>query len=1170
MKYIADLHIHSRFSRATAKTLDFPRLYMAARQKGITVVATGDFTHPAWLAEIGRYLEPAEPGLFRLKPELEKECEKQISVTGCDPVRFILSTEISNIYKKGGITRKLHHVVFFPELSHVEAFNARLSRIGNLKADGRPILGLDSKNLLEIVLETHEAGFLVPAHIWTPWFSLFGSRSGFDSVAECFEELAGHIFAVETGLSSDPPMNWRVTDLDNRTLVSNSDAHSPANLGREANIFNTDLSYFSMREAMETGDPEKFLGTLEFFPEEGKYHQDGHRKCGVNLHPRQTMENNGICPVCGAPVTVGVLYRVEQLAGRKEGEKPEKTHPFHSLIPLAEILSELLGVGAKSKKVAHAWQAVIGRLGPELRVLYEIPVEKIRASGNPLLAEAIGRMRAGRVYRRPGYDGAYGRVTLFTDQERDRLAGQKALFDTPRPGSGKQPAKAGAGRMDHDAETAPGGQGDCTGKTPAPGGSGTDCPTGLPDPGDPARKSLPESQNPVLAGLNEAQRRAVTHPAGPLLISAGPGTGKTRTLTCRIAYLILQGIAAPEQVLAVTFTNKAAGQMRDRLGVLLGSGTRLPAVQTFHAFCFFLLRELESAADHAIADEEDRRVLLAEALDRVKARGEKISLRADFLENRIAAAKQRLLSPEDDLAEVAGEHAPVLAPVYGEYQHLLETEGLYDYEDLVCRTVMHLEADPAICEKVRRRFAFVFIDEYQDINYAQYRLIRQLCPEDGHICAIGDPEQSIYGFRGSDPAYFQKFMQDYPGAEAVRLSRSYRSTETILAAAARVIGGRPSNGGRPGPIRSGISGTPHVHLISAESEQAEAVAVGKRIEQMVGGMGFDFYDFDKGGQGGVVGQPSPEPGAERSFADFAVLFRTRAQGEVFAEVFARAGIPFQRAAKAEAWEMPGVAEIISALKIIEGRAAYRDLQRLIRVIVPAFSAPDMAALKSWGRGRGLPANGLLAETRRLGANGLSSAGHGCLEDFLGRIEALGKKLTAADGVREKLEIVNQALLPLLPDPGPARQEAFEELKNLAASFGPDTFGFLETLALHSDADFVRPEAEKVALLTMHAAKGLEFPVVFVAGCEQDLIPYAGSALQEADPEEERRLFYVAVTRAMEELFLSFAKTRRIHGITRRQKPSAFLSDIPENLKRTDNGAPWRKKAKPVQRTLFPE
>ena len=1145
MKYIADLHIHSRFSRATAKTLDFPHLYMAARQKGISVVATGDFTHPGWLAEIRENLEPAEPGLFRLKPELEKQCEDQISVAGSTPVRFMLCTEISNIYKKGGVTRKLHHLVFFRELAHVEKFNARLSNIGNLKSDGRPILGLDSKNLLEIILETHESGFLIPAHIWTPWFSLFGSKSGFDSVAECFEDLADHIFAVETGLSSDPPMNWRIRDLDNRTLVSNSDAHSPANLGREANLFDTELSYDAMRHAMASGDPEKFLGTIEFFPEEGKYHQDGHRKCNVNLHPKQTIANNGICPVCGAPVTVGVLYRVEKLAGREEGEKPEKTHPYYSLIPLAEILSELLGVGPKSKKVANAWQAVISRVGPELPVLQDMPIEQIRDSGNALLAEAISRMRKKAVYRQPGYDGAYGRVTIFTKEERDRLTGQQALFDLPGASQKKSAPKTGKGKQKTDPpEPGP--------KAAAPDKSAK------PDETDPHQKS---NEDPVLAGLNEAQHHAVTHAGGPLLISAGPGTGKTRTLTCRIAHLIHTGTAAAEQILAVTFTNKAARQMHERLAAMLGSNTTLPRAQTFHAFCFFVLKQIENTPDHGIVDEEDRRALLLEAVARAKDQATEIRLRADALLDMLIDTKQQILSPEDDLFAIAGDDAPALAAVYGAYQDLLEIEHLYDYEDLLCRTVMHLEADPVRYESLRKQFRFIFIDEYQDLNHAQYRLVRQLCPEDGQICVIGDPDQSIYGFRGSDPAYFQRFLDDYPAAEVVRLARSYRSTQTILTAAAQVIGSREENNNRQ-QVYSDISGTPHIHVMKAESERAEAVAVGKMIEQMVGGMGFEFDNFNKA-------NPASELKTGRSFADFAVLYRTRAQGDIFSEVFAAAGIPHQRANKTDAWGRPGIAEPVSALKITEGLGTYQDIERLAAAMAPQISDRDMAALKSWGRRHRLAADGLMAEALRLEAAGISADGRKHLNDLLEQIFALGKKTAGAD-VCKKLEAMLAALGPELPPIGAAQTEALEDLKNTAASFGKDTAGFIETLALYADPDFFLPESEAVSLLTMHAAKGLEFPVVFVTGCEDGMIPYTGTARQYTDPAEERRLFYVAVTRAMEELFLCSAKKRRIFGKNRDQAPSPFLADISEELKKETTAGMIPKKPRQVQLNLFDE
>ncbi len=1135
MKYIADLHIHSRFSRATARNLDFPHLYMAARQKGITVVATGDFTHPRWLEEIREYLEPAEPGLLKLKADFAGECEKQIAVAGNNPVRFMLCTEISNIYKKNSITRKLHHLVFFPELSHVETFNSRLSAIGNLKSDGRPILGLDSKNLLEIMLETHESGFLVPAHIWTPWFSLFGSKSGFDSVAECFEDLSGNIFAVETGLSSDPPMNWRVADLDNRTLISNSDAHSPANLGREANLFDTDLSYYAIRNALETGNADNFLGTLEFFPEEGKYHQDGHRKCGVNLHPRQTIENGGICPVCRAPVTVGVLYRVEELAGRKEGEKPERTHPFYSLIPLAEILSELIGVGPKSKKVTHALQTVISQIGPELPVLHDMPVDILKNSGNRLLAEAIERMRKGLVYRQPGFDGQYGRVTIFSPEERERLTGQQALFDIP----------AAAPRKKKPPRSTP-----KTNPTAAKPLSSS-C--------DSKKTTQVSGENPILAGLNPAQQKAVTHGGGPLLIAAGPGTGKTRTLTCRIAWLMQTKAALAKQILAVTFTHKAAGQMQQRLAAMLGPDAALPVARTFHAFCFSLLKELQKAPDHAIADEQERLALIKEAADLVREQGMDVAEKPDIFLDQISAAKQRVLSPEDDLKSIAGhEDTSVLCAVYGKYQDLLETQHLWDYEDLICRTIMHLDSEPARCLTLQRRYPFVFIDEYQDLNYAQYRLVRQLCPEDGQICVIGDPDQSIYGFRGSDPSYFRQFARDFPDAEIINLKQNYRSTETILSAASQILPAKGSDG-ELGRIFSGIEGTGHVHLINAASERAEAVAAGKIIEQMVGGMGFDFHDFDKSKQ-------FCRDLRERSFSDFAVLFRTRAQGELFAEIFGNAGIPCQMASKASVWGIAGVAEHISALKIIEGLGSGRDMERLIGTLEPDFSKKDFAAVKAWARSRKLSVNGLLAEAHRTGISELDPVAAFRLNNFLDQMAAL-EKAAAGPEVSKKLEQIINILEKSLPEPGQTQTETIKELKQLADGFGADAPGFIETLALRSDPDFCR-DIEKVSLLTLHAAKGLEFPVVFIAGCEDGLIPFKGTARQSTDLDEERRLFYVGITRAMSELFLTSSRTRRIYGKTRHQEPSQFIAQIANQLKKEISVGRESKKNKQLQLRLF--
>ncbi|MCK4468665.1 MAG: DNA helicase, partial [Desulfobacterales bacterium] len=428
MNFIADFHVHSKFSRATAKNLDFENLYIAAQLKGITVVATGDFTHPGWFAEIKEKLEPAEEGLFKLKREIARECDKKVPISCRSKIRFILVSEISNIYKKNNKTRKNHNLVFVPNLNIADKFNSKLDKIGNIKSDGRPILGLDARNLLEILLDTSDDSFLIPAHIWTPWFSVLGSKSGFNSIQECFEDLTPHIFAAETGLSSDPPMNWRVSSLDNFTLVSNSDAHSPLKLGREANLLNTSLSYSAIKEAIKTGDPKHFLGTFEFYPEEGKYHLDGHRKCSVCLRPEKTIKNKGICPVCGKPLTIGVLYRVEELADRPAGEKPHKTHPYYSIVPLVNILSEILQVGPGSKKVMRNYSAALESLGPEFSILHNLSPKAIDKAGIPLLGEAIKRMRSGEINISPGYDGEFGRVKIFKDQERERLMGQKSLF----------------------------------------------------------------------------------------------------------------------------------------------------------------------------------------------------------------------------------------------------------------------------------------------------------------------------------------------------------------------------------------------------------------------------------------------------------------------------------------------------------------------------------------------------------------------------------------------------------------------------------------------------------------------------------------------------------------------------------------------------------------------
>jgi uncharacterized protein (TIGR00375 family) len=421
MTFIADLHIHSHYSRATSREMCLESLHRWAQLKGITVVGTGDFTHPRWFAELQEKLEPAEPGLFRLRPEWRTDGTPPRVPESCRAeVRFLLTVEISNIYKRGGRTRKVHNLVFAPDFAAAGRINARLGSIGNLEADGRPILRLDSEGLLRIVLESSPESLLVPAHAWTPHFSVFGANSGFDSLKECFGDLTPHIRAIETGLSSDPPMNRRLSMLDGITLISNSDAHSPGKLGREGGIFQTERSYRGIVEAIATGDPGRFLGTIEFFPEEGKYHYDGHRGCGIRMAPAETIRQGPLCPKCGKPVTVGVMHRVEALADRPAGLNREETPPGRHLIPLIELLAEVHQAGVQTKRVTEAYFRLLESLGNEFFILMDCPVSEIEGVGVPLLSEAIRRMRSGEVAITPGYDGEYGTVRTLAHPESDR------------------------------------------------------------------------------------------------------------------------------------------------------------------------------------------------------------------------------------------------------------------------------------------------------------------------------------------------------------------------------------------------------------------------------------------------------------------------------------------------------------------------------------------------------------------------------------------------------------------------------------------------------------------------------------------------------------------------------------------------------------------------------
>ncbi|MEW6101590.1 MAG: endonuclease Q family protein [Candidatus Omnitrophota bacterium] len=411
MEFIADFHIHSKYSRATSKEMDIKHLAEWAKLKGITLMGTGDFTHHLWLEELKHHLEDLGNGLFKYQG-----------------VYFILTTEISSIYSKKGKTYRIHNMVFSPSFKTTDKINETLSRYGNLASDGRPILGLDAAEIARIVFGIDENCMLVPGHIWTPWFSLFGSMSGFDRIQDCFEEQTPKIFALETGLSSDPGMNWRLSALDKYTLISNSDSHSPAKIGREANVFDCQLDYKTIRDVLKAKDKKRFLYTVEFFPEEGKYHFDGHRLCDLRWSPQETKAHNGKCPKCGKPVTVGVMNRLAQLADRQEGFTPANAIPFKNLIPLDEIIAEAKGVGKTSVSVERDYRSVVAKFGTEFEILLRASKEELLKGLPPRIAEGVIRVREGKVSIKAGYDGEYGIISIFEDEKPEKNEQQLSLF----------------------------------------------------------------------------------------------------------------------------------------------------------------------------------------------------------------------------------------------------------------------------------------------------------------------------------------------------------------------------------------------------------------------------------------------------------------------------------------------------------------------------------------------------------------------------------------------------------------------------------------------------------------------------------------------------------------------------------------------------------------------
>lgn len=1217
MHIVADLHIHSHYSRATSKNLDFEHLTQWAQLKGVDVVGTGDIAHPGWLAEMREKLEEAEDGLFRLREEFAEPIRREVPSACQADVRFLLAGEISNIYKKGDKTRKVHNVIFAPTLDAVERIQTELEKIGNIRSDGRPILGLDSRNLLEIILTVDERCHLIPAHIWTPWFSMLGSKSGFDTVEECFDDLTDHIFAVETGLSSDPPMNWRVSMLDRYTLVSNSDAHSPPKLAREATLFNTEPSYDALFAAMRSGDPETFRGTIEFFPEEGKYHYDGHRKCDICWHPQTSLRHEGLCSVCGKPVTMGVMHRVEMLADRPLDGAPERRHPFHSLIPLPEMLSELHGVGSKSKRVQRDYVRLLGLLGSELDILLRLPLDEIATVGGEVLAAGIGRMRRGEINAQPGYDGEYGVVKVMEPvaQDEDEDGGQLDLFGQPSPPS------TGAGEPESNAVPPPAASTPAAStpaeKEPITQTAGTTAPPETPaksqsneqseprtDPppqmmahhpepnGHPAmrpngtlnipqtgpvltftalplfpgeapkvevklRKPARPRKHPQLEGLNGEQREAVRCVDAPLIIVAGPGTGKTRTLTRRIAYLVDAMEIAPETILAITFTNKAAEEMRERIADLLNA-TKAEAitVKTFHAFGALLLQEFGQhvglAAEFTILGEEDRG-LIARRCFPEESTGELNELLA-----QISEAKNELLTPDSrQLAERFGAAFPAQ---YRTYQEALEAQQALDFDDLMLRSVTLLQDHDDVRQQVQARYRWISVDEYQDINRAQDRLLRLLTaphPQEGaaNLCVIGDPDQAIYGFRGADRGYFLRFEQDYPGAQVRRLRQNYRSTQMILEAAQNVMSGEPDREALE--IFSEFVDETKLDTYVAPTGRAEAEYVVHQIEQMIGGT--SYFSLDSG-------RVDDEDVRAYSFADFAVLYRTGAQSHALMEAFDRSGMPYQAVGQTPLYARKEVRNILDALWLLHNPRSLLHLERVLTASGVSFQANCLDALHAeiaaaeapWRWLRDAGARTALRENQRR---------------RLHSVVTLLAGLQTERGTEPVTHLIERVQQWAAQDASgeTVSQERMQQLQRRASAFGTSLRGFLESTALQSESDFYDPNADRISLMTLHAAKGLEFPVVFMVGCEEGILPFRRAGTEKCDVDEERRLFYVGMTRAQRRLMLLRARQRFLLGQAMENPPSRFLHDIERallNVRAATQRPRKREKPTNVQLSLF--
>ncbi|WP_281762812.1 UvrD-helicase domain-containing protein [Pseudodesulfovibrio nedwellii] len=1010
-RFTADLHIHSRFSRATSKNLTIRSLAAWGRLKGLTVLGTGDFTHPEWLAEIEDQLQDNGHGLFTLRDPGGLESEIP-TFDGEIPgrTRFMLQTEISSIYKRGGKVRKVHNLVYMPDLDSVKRFNEKLGQVGNLASDGRPILGLDSRNLIDMVLETHPMAFLVPAHIWTPWFSLFGSKSGFNSIRECFGDYSDEIFAMETGLSSDPEMNWTWSELDRIKLISNSDAHSGEKLGREANLFRGDISYEGIYRALRSeGLGHKFLGTVEFFPEEGKYHMDGHRKCGVSMDPHETIARDGICPVCGKPVTVGVYNRILELSDREEPVQPAGAANFVSMIPLKEILSEVVGVGPTSKKVNLLYMKLLHEFGTELDILQRAPVEDLNKFSCHL-GEGLSRMREGQVIRKAGFDGEYGKITVFSEKERAEIKNGGTLISMAA--SDKHPDVGEIAK--------------------------------------PCKVILRRKNKIATVTYNKEQQAAINAGPGAVLVMAGPGTGKTQTLMGRIERLINEG-GNPKRILALTFTRRAAQELRDRMKSLRGDTAEMPQAGTLHSLCFDYWRHAYSDTP-IVVPEAAAKKLFAEVNPEFAGKN------LNHYWNKYIMARERLEELPADLAEA-----------HINYGNQKNHWDLVDYTDL-----LEFMLEQSDAPTFRMPYTDVLVDEVQDLTPLQLAVIKGVAEKSGKgVFCIGDPKQSIYGFRGAAENVEERLKEMWPKIKPVTLLENYRSGQAILDTAASLFPDEPKL-----HANQDINAT--IHLFEGPNGLREATWISDKIKGLIGTTSHSITDQEGGGD--------LAPG------DIAVLVRFKALIPILEKALKRAGIPVSTPELEGFWQEPRVASIL--------KAAEQFLGMTLSDSEDVLDVPDHILAK----------------------------GPVALAAFLNETPPFDQFFWDSRQFKEL-------------------KKAFDERNGWQ--------GLVNWVSLQTELELVRKSAEKVQIMTLHAAKGLEFDAVFMPACEEGILPFAGMDLLTATVtltpgrgqrfEEERRLMFVGMTRAKRNLYISRSDQRQLYGKTLNLPSSRYLRELPEHL-----------------------